>query len=530
MKFIVASEETCSLPKRKTMCEGLDRLVTWCEAAMVAESFPEKLKKKLRHEARQYYETGSCNPKKLSQSAALNPTLLEPNTHLWRIEYSSNPCPFQCYFPLPLSELETKAEEGIITRYCQKVLKNLVADFTRLKKNLQFHLWSSDDLQMCFSGTSEKFDVIDCSTLADSMGLANLIVSSSQRLENHSDSLLITESIAWWSVASTLSQYVEDSLCAPLSMIPTLYGLRLATHVELGSAIIKKRHYATGCLPVTLTWRQAPRYENVPLGYSSSLELCLKNLDKNCHLILKRSKQLVRENCGLKCYTPLTFNIVAAKLIELSMKEDQVKFLLSEVAPPFILAQKTFDDWANGRPLTIVKHTQPFTPALQRVFAKHEMLQAPMLRIVLIPEDNYLVHIMKNFELEDWQDKFRKDLSTEMPDVHYIDNMDFCYHANEGDASSLKVAFLLPKDHDFVADHCAVLIDILTGNTLMFIGVVKDMQRQTYDEPYLIKKNLLLQKVDQAPNLQVMKCEESKSDYMIKISIHAEGDPKGSNL
>ena len=532
MQFIITNDGTVgSLSSSRILAEGVNKLVTWSEIAMLAVHFPERLKKKLLEEAKLYYETGSCNTEKHLKSAAFNPTLLEPDTLFWRID-SNSPSPFDCYFPLPLDELETRAEEGIITRYCQKILKRLVADYTGLKKNVKFHLSSSDGLHLCYSQTPEKFDVIDCSSLTDKVGLANLIVASSRRLEPHSDSLLITESINWSSMATTLKEYVEDSLCAPLSLIPTIYGLRLVTHVELGAAHVIERSYAAGSAPLTLTWRQAPRFENLPLSYSSSLELCLKNLEKKCYL-KQDSKRPEMENCGLKCYTPLLFNIVIAKLTELTMKQEgdfKVKFIKSEVPPPFALAHKTLEAWANRYPVTLMKFTQPFTPAIEHVFAEHKLFKIPMLRIVLVPEDHYLVSIMKNVGVEKCSQIFPKDLAAQIPNVHYIDNLDFCKYANGQNASSVQVAFLLPKEHDFVRTHCAVLVDILTGHTMMFMGAIKDMQQQMFEEPHPTKTALSLptKVAHQAAFLQAVSCEESENDYIVKITINSKDEPKGS--
>ncbi len=229
-------------------------------AMMITDKFPQSLKLHLLEEISLYFETGNCNfYSKKKDIFAANPTLLDPKSLNWQVDISS--CPFDSYLPLPFDELEASAEGGVVTRYCQKQLKNLVAEYRRKMKNVKFHFYASEDLQYCLSETTEKFDVIDSSGLADEVGLANVLVSTIQRLELHPDALLLTESVDWGNLESTVALYLESSLGAPLSMIPTIYGLRLMNHVDLGSTSLIDREYtAYGCRPVTLSWRLAPRF------------------------------------------------------------------------------------------------------------------------------------------------------------------------------------------------------------------------------------------------------------------------------
>ena len=152
---------------------------------LIHSEFPETMKQKLEEEFAYYYSTGNCNSSTKNAGAALNPTLLESKTNKWFVRLTM--CPFASYFPMPLNELEIDAQEGVATRYCQKVLKNLIVEYRRKQKTIDFHFHSSDDLQFCLSNTEDKFDVIDSATLADNVGLANLILSAIQKLEHHPD-------------------------------------------------------------------------------------------------------------------------------------------------------------------------------------------------------------------------------------------------------------------------------------------------------------------------------------------------------
>jgi len=82
------------------------------------------------------------------------------------------------------------------------------------------------------------FDVIDCSTFADQVGLVNLIIHPSLD-HRSSEALMITESCdSWCSIASSVAGYIDRALYASLSMIPTLYGVRFASDSSLGSNVI----------------------------------------------------------------------------------------------------------------------------------------------------------------------------------------------------------------------------------------------------------------------------------------------------
>ena len=124
-------------------------------------------------------------------------------------------------------------------------------------------------------------------SLVDNLGLANVLASCFHFSETrvNPNSLFLTESSlcsrkAQKSLASTVLQCVEESLCAPQSMISTLYGLRLANHVELGT--LNNRNNPTRIPQIKFTWQQTLLLENVPLGSSASLVHILKKLENKC--------------------------------------------------------------------------------------------------------------------------------------------------------------------------------------------------------------------------------------------------------
>jgi hypothetical protein len=508
----------------------LRQLTSKLAVAMKISDFPEVLKSKLIKEVERYYRTGSCNSRITAlKSVAVNPTLLElenalslAKTPRWRVNIYSSP--FMGFLPLPLDKLE-KNEENIATLYCQKMLKNFVSSYRHLKNCVDFHLHWSDNLQFCLSGTSEMFDVIDCSTLADEVGLANLIVSSSPRLDYRSpDALMITESTdGWFSIASSIAGYIEEALCAPLSMIPTLYGVRPANDATLGSNVITTRGNEDGFPEITLTWRRAPRFENVTLGLSPSLELYLKNFEKKCYFEKDETTLDELKSKFFRCYTPLTYCYMVWNLVShLENREDFQNLLLkanfAEKGSQFTLTRRTIEARANQHPLTLVIANQPLTPEIENLF--QDNFRAPMLRVMVIPFDR-------------WIAKKKSGSIEKNSDVYFIDNFHFKIHGKTADRvfPTLQLIFVLPEKHGLKPNHCAVIMEMYSSTVMLFLGMIDDMEQETLEVPSSTKKQLS-SCTEMAPKnsfMQAGNCRESPKDFFFNISVHTEGVPKGTN-
>ena len=502
-----------------------NNLALRCVAAMAAQEFPKSLEKKLYEETKIYFDTGYFSSAKRNNSpVALNPTLLEPKTYSWRVDVTS--FPFDSYLPLPLDELETSASEGIVALYCQKILKNLVAEYQRKKKSVTFHIHSSDDLQFCLSKSSDKFDVIDSSSLADKVGLANLILSAFHKLEAHPDAVLLTESMKWESVAKSVALYVEESLCAPLSMIPTIYGLGLSNPVELGSTSLVEKDTIFAYPPVTLSWRPTPRSENLPISTSVALECCLKQLEKKCFFKEETTDAARKECVGLQRYTPLTFSLVTTRLTGFNVKPGTALFQ-SQIPPRFSFAQRSLDAWAHHRPVALVSASKPFSSTLKANFDQNKMVfPATTLRVVLVPCNRYVDQDIRSGSLKTF------NWAAEIPRAHYIDNFDLVYQRNpDGSFRSVQVSFLLPHEHGLEETHCGVLVDLESGTTMMFIGAVKDMQQKIYESPHPTVKQSSTSSSTIPSGLHVVRCEESEQDFSLQIDIDANADDlKGKQL
>ncbi len=409
------------------------------------------------------------------------------------------------------------AQEGIAINYCKKVLKNLVAEYRRKQKTIEFHIHSSDDLQFCLSAMPEKFDVIDSSALADKVGLANLLITASHKLELHPDAVLLTQMFSWPNIgSSTVAQFIEESLCSPLSMIPAIYGFRLATSVELGSTTLLELN------ATSLYWFRAPKPENLPISNSVTIDRCLKNLEKKCYFIEEDDNSPDKPNCILKRYTPFTFNLVVTRLGEFGVKQDTTRSFQSEAAPRFALARKTLDFWTNRRPVTLMTVIQPFTTEVQRLF--DENIQASTLRIILIPCNRYTERKNRSsFQPVCW--------AAEIPRAHYVDNFDLHFDRNEDNSfRAVQISFLLPRGHGLEETYCGALVDLVSGAIIVALGPVKDMRQQDYNIPHPIAKQTspVPCVIPKSPQMQVVSCQESETIYYVEIVLRAVNNPKGT--
>lgn len=520
--------------KESSTAEVLKRLAVWRNSLMESDGFTKSLKKKLYKEVLSYFNTGTCSSLLTAENdlTAINPTLFEPKTFNWRVDFSS--CPFDTYFPLDFKKLDTSLEEGIITRYCQEKLKHLVAEYRRKKDDMDFNFYMTDDLKASLPNCEKKFDVIDCSTLADEVGLANLIVTASQKLELHHHALLVTESFQWGTVASTISEYVEDSLCAPLSMLPTIYGLRVANQVELGRTHFIEKDYPAGFPPITLCWRQVPRYENAFISNSLALKSFISNLKKKCFFNEDDRELNTKENCGAKRYTPLTFSSIVTNLTQVMKKEGSQQFKFKpDIASQFALAHKTLEDWADGRAINLIVASQIDAQVAEPSFLQNQSVSnSSGLRLVLIPCDLYAEYKKRQAQIKK-KKNFKISWSVEIPRAHYIDNFDLVYKKiDEASFSNLQVSFLLSKNHGLEKTHCAIVVDLKCGKTLMSLGDIKDMQQEPYTIPHPSSKHLrpTSNNGPQSQMLKVLECKESETGYELEVSVLAKGVTKGNSF
>ena len=157
--------------------------------------------------------------------------LLEPLTHRWIVPHTA--FPFNGYLPFTISlKVDDESSRSPATSYCQKILQSLGWAYRQSLQRIKFVFHLDDPLELCYKKAADfnfKFNIVHCSPLmAEQFGLANDINATGQILSKEPESILITESSNWSTLSPTVIKYAEESLCAPLSMLPTMYGVRLA--------------------------------------------------------------------------------------------------------------------------------------------------------------------------------------------------------------------------------------------------------------------------------------------------------------
>lgn len=128
----------------------------------------------------------------------------------------------------------------------------------------------------------------------DEFGLANVLMAASGCLADTPEAALLTETKLNSKPKPTLTKYIEDNLCCPLSLIPTVYGVRLANHIKLGSTecyelhdCVSKRVHFT----FKLRWLNIPAYSsNVNLGVTSDLRKCVERFADSCRINGNKTK------------------------------------------------------------------------------------------------------------------------------------------------------------------------------------------------------------------------------------------------
>ncbi|XP_046633289.1 uncharacterized protein LOC124312836 isoform X2 [Daphnia pulicaria] len=504
-------QEKAELNNADLFAASLNELVKQFQLREGFIGFAPFVKKKISNEVLEYYRNGSSHLKKNhSKPVCVNPTLLIPKTHDWKI-YSLF-TPFDSYLPMEKGELIT-SDEQIMTHSCSEILKRLVSSYrSRIPTvKIVFHL--EEALKHCYSDAN-KFDVIDCSGFVSRVGLANLVVACCQKLSDNPNAIFYTTIIT--DSHHSANNIVETSLCAPLSMIPTIYGLRLADHVELRDSAVdylrcnthRKRR------PVILCWEKVPKFQNIKLDPSPDLNRCLTKLAKLCHQITLPNPvsptNSDTNSAGSEIYyTPLTFNYILDSMTKRLGHDCWLPDIRQlEIAPQFILARETLEDWKNG------KKMMKLSAVIQSIVMSNEE-PSPLIRLVLVRKASFVLS---------------RDLSG--PDVHFIENFEFEFNHTSKGIKLETVSFLLACDHGFDETYTAIVVNAFNGMPLLLLESFKSMRVEEYLVPYPIGQNkpqLLLDPKNKM-YMKVESCIESEEQYTLRIAIECDGNVSGLKI
>ena len=458
---------------------------------MALAECPSELKPHISKEYHNFFDTGNCEPLK-EPKAFINPTLLEVSSNQWKVNLLA--CPFEGFFPIPYNKLNstvTNRKDGkILLRHCQTVLKERLVQFRSQKRNITFFFHIDDCLLLSLSNPHLKnhFQVIDTSNVVDHVGLANLLYAASNFLQDGPHSILFVESMNWQSLKSSVLEYVETSLSCPLSMIPTLYGLRLSNHLRLGNAV-PINVFRNSTNPVTLVWRKVPSYSaNFGLNVSPAIQRALINLQKLCFLVNDEDSYSIYQ-CGLKKYTPMTFyNLIHSLASRCVLSRDSLRSLMLPhlIPKPLEIAWQTQQDWVTGKEVVLYQVT------CATVHSESTFENTSTIRLVLFNH-------------------------TKMKDANYIDNfhLDWKVSSPKG---NVVVSFILSKDHGLPESHFASIIDESDTTFRFSINYLKHFRQTVVKNPSPLK--IIPRPLVSITNeVKVLSCSESEDQYEFDIVI-----------
>ena len=441
-----------------------------------------QLNAKLAQELRDYFKTASCGQEsgKACKAASVNPTFLQPTTHKWFLHYAA--CPFDGYLPLPVKELINPQSDvvkfGIIAGYCRSELKKLLVGFRKRIDKIMFYFHPCDALHFCYGDLPYKFDLIDTSNLSDILGLANLLNAAGRKLLSD-QSLLFTESMTWVNTAPTVAKYVQEVLCCPLNLTPTLYGLRLMDNVELGQETARSTCTMLA-MTARLRWKRTLPFDRVPLALTPTLESSLQRLMEACSLnpsVTHSRSQL----CGKVChfYSPLTFCYVLSDLIHrggIQKPSALISAFHSRLPPVFRQTFEVHLAWMEGRPVWRVQVSVPFSDDDQELFNRLCLVGTPLVRLVLIPTIDFLM-LVPNSQLSVNR---MADLSSTRN--HFIDNVGVSIELKpSGLVDRVDFAFLL-EDQSILQTYTGMVVESFKGLPAFAIGPFA--HRQYLVEPF----------------------------------------------
>jgi hypothetical protein len=385
-----------------------------------------------------------------------------------------------------------------------------------------FHL--EDALEFCFTNTN-KFDVIDCSS-ADGFGLANLLNAASGRLSNNRGAVLFTRSTEWEKLAPTVELYVEHVLCCPLRMTPTIYGLQLNEHVELGSRY-PPSYYFTAV--ANLSWQKAIHFQNIAMSPSSSLTDFLNKLAQKCFISERFPKPSLVSSYQMAVkerhhYSPLTFHYIVSSMNQRLGGDHWIKDAhLLDTPALFNMTRRTTEAWEKGLEILKITAEIPINSINEDAFkVLIQQLGLPTFRLVLMPCSVTASHFIQGIVLKSSSITFSGSIES-----HVIDN--FSLEIKEK-SKKIVATFLIASAHNLPEAYCVYVIDSMHHCPLFNFGSLKSMHTEKFHLPYPFSRSTLSPDVVPCPGASVMKvtsCIESENEFKLKIIFDCNEDVSG---
>lgn len=505
------------------MSELFDLYVVEWEKNCGTNDLADDIRQAIRAEARHFVKNGWCRMENIN-NVCINPTMLHPVTYEMILDSSF---PFDGYLPLQNNEeLSSNIEDGVLITFCHEKLKTMISAYRHRINHIKIVVHLEDALEFCYNGTLEKFDVIECSNVADHTGLANLVNAISLRLSDSPKAMLITQSMYWCAKFLSVQQYVEHELCCSINFIPTMYGLRLEDHIELGS-LVPDALRSPNCYPVQLCWKKAPEFRNLHLAYSPDLNNCLEQLAYRCFSVngpLKTCKD--QDEFNWLFYTPNTFNFIVDSIsqrVNIDRCLEQLK-----IPRAFDLTRRATDIWKNGQNvLKLMTVSEGHATSIETGYCAYfnyvcmlmKQSGKRMLRLALLPQSSRITNsLLKTLgSMPFIMENYREILSGS--DVHFIDNFQLDLTKTSGGEIFPKVSFILPPDHGLTVPYIGLLIDLDTESPILIFENVLNLHVEKYYSTYPIPNKRI---TPQTGGIKVESCIESLNGFALKVTIDSD--------
>ena len=396
----------------------------------------------------------------------------------------------------------------------------MVIELRKRQQRIQFHFYFGKSLELC--STSEewknKFHVIHCpQDFTHFVRLQNLLPIAKQCLnDKHPESVIVTDLIlrTMNGKVLTVADFIELEMTCPLTMIPTIYGLKLLDHVQLGNSTCNSLHdFFRSKTYSTVKWSMAPvTYStNVRLELSPILQRILINLadkcfvnaswtlisgtEKNYNRTMRNQVRIFNRN------TPLTFYYIMQPFFNSHHQiEDQINSIC--IRPNYQMAWKTLRQWMNGQEVLLYYIIdRKMLEAILKV--KDEDLEVSYVQFILKPTDpstNY----RKGQVIDDaTMSKFFSDTQA-------------VYNLRWNEPNDFVFSFLLSKNHGLDKKTTKLFVlDCQTKKILYSINLSsKSMQRQLITNTNQTRFPLV-----QHPSNQTLPvlCQEGEDKYFLLI-------------
>jgi len=308
-----------------------------------------------------------------------------------------------------------------------------------------------------------------------------------------------------------------------MTLIPTIYGLRLMDNVELGHETLRSMR-SLSVSESRLRWKRSLPFVGVEPSLSPAVDQSLKKLSVKCFNKHNRSGSKIT---GVEFYSPLTFQYLLSDLIHRGGSSSALmasSFL--GIPTVFLKSIEANQAWIKKRPVRKVKVVMPFTSMKQTLYDQLYAVGTPFLRLLLIPAEEYsslLIGKCSQSALENILDNMSSN------ENHFVDNIEVDLKLKScGMIDQVDISFLL-EDRSLLQSHCGLVIDQENSFPVFLIGSFTDKHLPEVELFYcpFPWKNVSSKSCLSSENLQLVtdSCHESEIDYKIRLKVLAKDKP-----